>query len=188
MPGPFPTRRTWRRLRWLGVALLLAGCAERSRPPVDAGPAATGAAADAGELEPLPVVTFTLLALLPDAGVQPVPSGAGLRPVIEPVAQLELRSDQGLRNYRVRLLDEAERSVVSDDTAEETDAGVAYRLSLAEPLRSGHAYTLVVDAESDAPLTDALGRTVPEQRLEFQVSGEKSKPAPPRRQRGKRRN
>jgi hypothetical protein len=91
---------------------------------------------------------------------------------------LELRSSIGLRNYRIRIFDEADRAMVSDDSAEETPNGVNYRISLPTPLKSGHKYTLVLDAQTGSTFTDTQGREIQDLRLEFQIAGEKEKEAP----------
>ena len=172
----------------LACAVLLAGCpAGRPGAPADAGAELAAGAPDSGPAQPPAPVAFSLHAHLPDAGVQELPSGPDVRAVVERPAWLELRSDQTLENYRVRLLDEAESAVPSDDTAEETDAGVVYRVQPTAPLAIGHRYTLSVDAESGAAATDAHGRPVPEQRFEFQVAGEKVRPASRPRPQGERR-
>ncbi len=103
------------------------------------------------------------------------------RPLIEPTSVVELRSSLGLRNYRIRLFDEIDRAMVSDDSAEESPDGVTYRISLPTPLKTGHKYTLVVDAQTGTAFTDSLGREIDDLRLEFQVAGEKEKPAPPKK-------
>ena len=152
-------------------------CREQPAGAPDGGPAA---AADAGEAPgSIPdVVTFTLSEQLLDAGTQGIAVGGSERPVVEPTQGLELRTDLGLRNHRVRLFDEAGRAMVSDDEASDSDAGFVYKIALPEPLKAGHKYTLVVDAQTGATMTDAAGRHVPDQRFEFVVAGEKEKPAP----------
>ena len=169
----------------LSVAPL--ACREQPASGVDAGsPAPAGDAGDAPSEIP-EVVTFTLTQELPDAGVSGIPVGGVERPLVEPSRVLELRTDLGLRNHRVRLFDEAGRAMVSDDEAADSAAGFVYRISLPEPLKTGHKYTLVVDAQTGATMTDSAGRPVPDQRFEFQVSGEKEKPAPAQKPARKRR-
>ncbi|WP_095959057.1 hypothetical protein [Corallococcus macrosporus] len=107
--------------------------------------------------------------------------------IIEPTTLLELRTSRLLKNYRVRLFDEADRAMISDDEVEETEAGLVYRIRLPRPLKSGFKYTLVVDAQTGTAFTDALGRDVDEFRQTLQIAGEKDKPAPPPRRSGKRR-
>ncbi len=106
--------------------------------------------------------------------------------VIEPTTLLELRTTRPLKNYRVRLFDEADRAMISDDTVEETDTGLVYRIQLPQPLKTGFKYTLVVDAQTGTAFTDALGRDVDEFRQTLQIAGEKEKPAPPPKPSGKK--
>ncbi|WP_002640022.1 hypothetical protein [Myxococcus hansupus] len=106
--------------------------------------------------------------------------------VIEPTTLLELRTTRLLKNYRVRLFDEADRAMISDDAVEETDNGLVYRIQLPQPLKTGFKYTLVVDAQTGTGFTDALGRDVDEFRQTLQIAGEKEKPTPPAKQTGKK--
>jgi hypothetical protein len=172
------------------AALLVAGCPKPSTPGDDAGVTAEpGAETDAGAVaEPGPA-SFTLQYVLPDAGMDAIPlvgPDEG-RPLIEPTSTLELRSTLALRNYRVRLFDEVDRAMVSDDAAEESANGLLYRISLPTPLKAGHKYTLVIDAQTGTSMTDSEGRELPDLRIPFQVSGEKEKPAPPPKKQKQRR-
>jgi hypothetical protein len=156
-------------------ALVLNGCPDK--------PSAT--TTDAGTPEAVqapttpPPARFSLSYQSPDAGLAEISLAPDEKPLIEATSSLELRSSLGLRNYRVRLFDEAERAMVSDDDVEESDAGLVYRINLPQPLRTGFEYTLVVDAQTGSAFTDTLGRDVEELRTTFQVAGEKEKPAPP---------
>jgi hypothetical protein len=168
------------------ASTLLAGCpGKQPAAAVDGGVAE--APQDAGAPVPAPT-SFTLRYQRQDGGMEPIPVAVEERPTIESTSVVELRSSMGLRNYRIRLFDEVERAMVSDDSAEETPDGVVYRVSLPTPLKSGHKYTLVLDAQTGTAFTDSLGREVPELRLEFQVAGEKEKeaPAPPPKKTGKK--
>ncbi len=124
---------------------------------------------------------------LPDAGLAEISLAPDEEPLIEPTSVVELRSTLGLRNYRVRLFDEAERAMVSDDDVEESESGMLYRINLPQPLKTGFEYTLVVDAQTGTAFTDTQGREVEELRTTFQVAGEKEKPAPPPRPARKKR-
>ncbi len=164
------------------AALAVAGCPKPSAPTDDAGVTAAGESDTAAEADAGPgPASFSLQSTLPDAGLEAIPlvGEEEGRPVIDPTSTLELRSTLALRNYRVRLFDEAERAMVSDDSAEESPSGLLYRISLPTPLKSGHKYTLVIDAQSGTSMTDSQGREVPDMRIPFQVSGEKEKPQPP---------
>ncbi|NOJ79247.1 hypothetical protein HNV28_13005 [Myxococcus xanthus] len=106
--------------------------------------------------------------------------------LIEPTSRLELRTSSPLKNYRVRLFDEVDRAMVSDDDVEESETGLIYRIQLPQPLKSGFKYTLVVDAQTGTSFTDGLGRDVDEFRQTLQIAGEKEKPAPPPKPAGKK--
>jgi hypothetical protein len=166
------------------AALGVAGCPKPSVPAEDAGTAVTDSLPDAAFVAPGPA-SFTLRYTLADAGMESIPvvGEEEGRPIVEPTSALELRSSRTLRNYRVRLFDESDRALVSDDTAEESSDGVLYRISLPTPLKSGHGYVLVIDAQSGASMTDAQGQEVADIRMPFQVSGEKEKPPPPAKKR-----
>lgn len=159
--------------------LALTGCPEKTSGPLDSGVAAP-------EVPKAPPPTTFALRYQPlpeaDAGT---PTGSseislapGDKPLIEPTNTLELTASRALRNYRVRLFDEAERAMVSDDIAEESETGLTYRIVLPQPLKPGFEYTLVVDAQTGTAFTDSLGHDVEELRATFQVAGEKEKPAP----------
>lgn len=168
------------------AALSLAGCPKPSAPTEDAGTAAISPP-DAALAQPAPA-TFTLRYTLADAGTESIPvvGEEEGRPIVEPTSALELRSSRALRNYRVRLFDESDRALVSDDTAEESPDGLLYRISLPTPLKSGHGYVLVIDAQTGTAMTDAQGREIADIRMPFQVSGEKEKPPPPAKKRRSR--
>ncbi|WP_342747702.1 hypothetical protein [Melittangium boletus] len=172
------------------VALGVAGCPKPSTPTDDAGVVVTAPTQDSGvdSAVPAPAV-FTLQYALPDAGMEPIPfvGEEEGRPLIEPTSTLELRGSQSIHNYRVRIFDEADRALSSDDAAEESSTGLVYRISLPTPLKAGHRYVLVIDAQSGTSMTDAQGRELADIRLAFQVSGEKEKPPPPAKKQKQRR-
>jgi hypothetical protein len=165
------------------AAFALAGCPKDRTAEPDGGLAEAPSAPDAGTQ---PLVTFSVQYQAPDAGLAVLSLALDEQPVIEPTSTLEFRSTPGLRNYRVRLFDETERAMVSDDAAEESPTGLVYRIQLPTPLKSGHKYTLVVDAQTGSAMTDTQGRDVEELRAEFRIAGEKEKPPPPT-QNGKKR-
>ncbi len=134
---------------------------------------------------------LTVTASLPDGGTAALTfDSAGPRPSVEPTQTLEVLARPALQNFRLRVFDEGERAVVSDDEVEEGPEGLRYRIRFPEPLKSGFRYTLVLDAQAGPTALDAHGRPAPDQRLEFSIAGERAKPPPPTvnaKKRGKRR-
>ena len=162
----------------LSCALALVACPEKP-PPADAGPTEPVADAAAAVVEvPKDLVLAVRYENL-DGGWAEIPFTPEARPLIDPAQRLEVRTNLELSNYRVRLFDEVDRALESDDEADTTHESLVYRIQLKAPLKTGHRYSLSVDAQTGSAITDATGRTHPDQRLEFQVSGEKEKPAPP---------
>ncbi len=160
----------------LASALLFVapGCRKDSSAP-DAGAATAEPAA--------PQVPDTLQLTLtidsPELGAVLVAFDEDATPEVPPAQALRVRTNMVLTNYRVRLLDEADRVVPSDDQVRAEPDGLLYEIALLEPLKTGFAYALVVDPQTGPELRDALGRSHPEQRLEFKVAGEREKPLPP---------
>jgi hypothetical protein len=168
-----------------GAVLVLTGCPDKQ--PV--GPADGGVVEAAPDTPPAPPppAAFTIRYQIGDSGMESIPLAVEERPLIEPTSVIELHSSLGLRNYRVRLFDEVDRAMISDDTAEESPNGVVYRITVPTPLKSGHKYTLVLDAQTGTTFTDSLGRELQDLRLEFQIAGEKEKEKPPEPKKKKRR-
>ena len=135
--------------------------------------------ADAGL--PPAQLTLSLHERLVDGGIEAVELQPHNRTPIEPTRELEVSANVPLHNYRIRLFDEADRAMVSDDVAESSDQRLDYRISLHELLKPGHRYTLVLDAESGSSVSNSQGVAQPDQRLELQVSGEREKVAPARK-------
>jgi hypothetical protein len=166
-------------MRWrTGAVVALvgwAGCREPGRPVgdggIDAGVADAGAAAS-----PL---ALTLVVSPPDAGVERHALLALETPLVTPAQTLEVAVNRRLHNARVRILDETDRALASDDVPEESGEGLRYHIQLLAPLQPGHRYALLVDAQSGATLDDGAGHEIPEQRLEFRTSGERERPKPP---------
>jgi hypothetical protein len=156
-------------------ALALTGCPDT--PAAATTDAGTAEVAQAPKTPPPARLSLSYQA--PDAGLAEISLASDDKPLIEATSVLELRSTSVLRNYRVRLFDEADRAMVSDDEVEESETGLVYRIHLPQPLKTGFEYTLVVDAQTGSAFTDSLGREVEEFRTTFQVAGEKEKPAPP---------
>lgn len=179
-------------MRLLSLVLVLAsllwfGCRERASP----------ARADAGTILPegtaeptAPAVPERLelkvQAEIPDAGTIDVPFEAGVVPEIPPADALVVSTNLALTNYRIRLFDEIDKAMVSDDEPAERADGLGYRIQLPAPLKTGHGYSLVIDAQTGDAILDAQGRAHPEQRLEFRIAGEKEKPPPPPKKRRRR--
>lgn len=136
--------------------------------------------ADAG-LPTAEKLTLSLHERLNDGGIEAVELQPHNRTPIEPTRELELSANVPLHNYRIRLFDEADRAMVSDDVAESSDQRLDYRISLHESLKPGHRYTLVLDAQSGSAVSDPQGVAQPDQRLELQVSGDREKAPPPRK-------
>lgn len=170
----------------LSASFILAGCPDKQPAGSADGGGPTAEAPPDASTTP-PPASFTLRYQLGDAGMEPIPLSVEERPTIEPTSVLELRSSLGLRNYRVRVFDEVDRAMVSDDSVEESADGVVYRITLPTPLKTGHKYTLVLDAQTGTAFTDTQGREIADLRFPFQIAGEKEKPAPPKPEKKKRR-
>ena|SRR5215472_12404328 len=154
--------------------ILAAGCPSQSpRSPSEL----AVASADAGI--PAPVrLTLSLREQLLDGGIEQVELQPSDRTLIQPTQRLELSTNIPLHNYRIRILDEVDRAVVSDDVAENAGQRLQYRIFFHQPLKPGHRYTLVLDAETGSSFADIQGAPQPDQRLEFQVTGEREKSVP----------
>jgi hypothetical protein len=163
----------WQR-RGLVLSVFCAACRPVPIPGPDAG--ADGGSPDAGTLAPF---ALALVVSSPDGGVERYPLLGLETPVVVPSTHLALESNRRLHNARIRVLDESDRALPSDDVPEETTDGLRYRIDLLAPLEAGHRYEVLVDAQSGATLDDGTGREIPEQRLEFRTSGERQRPKPP---------
>jgi hypothetical protein len=131
-----------------------------------------------------PDLQVTVTAQTADAGPLAIPFSAEGGPEIPPVEALVLVTNLALQNYRVRVFDEADRTMVSDDEEEDGDGGIRYRIQFPEPLATGHRYAVVVDAQTGPELLDSFGRSHDDVRLEFRIAGEKERPrSPPKRKR-----
>jgi len=168
--------------RWLRiffVVLLGAGCPSQRGTPT---PVLLDAAVpeDAG-------VSLEFEAVLTDGGVVVLNPEAGSFAVTEPASELRMTAHPQLTDFRVRVFDETEKALVSDDEASVADSGTYYRVQLAQPLKSGFKYTVVVDGQTSPERVDISGRRYPELRLPIQISGEKEKPPPPPARKKRRR-
>jgi len=173
-----------RRLSLVAGPLVVLSWSACSRPgsPVAGDAGALMGALDAGSLNP--ELALTLKSVLPDGGFAPIELQPHARPLIDSTRQLELSTNVALRNHRIRVFDEADRVMISDDQS--SDQGTDYQITFREPLKPGHRYTLVLDAQTGSSFTDDHGNAQSERRLEFQVSGEREK-APARKAIAKKR-
>jgi hypothetical protein len=171
--------RTWKvvKLCVLGVA---AGCARPPPTAPDAG-APVAMVVDAGPVVPL---VLDLVVELADGGTERHALLGLETPVITPSRQLVVESNRALHNARIRVMDESDRALESDDLPEEGPSSLRYHIDLLRPLEPGHRYAVLVDAQSGATFDDGTGKEIPEQRLEFRTGGERERPkAPPQRKR-----
>lgn len=164
----------------LMAALALTACPDKDKQPeepqspkVEAPPPAP------------PELEFLITAELIDGSSRPVPTETPEPPLLPPVAGLSLSSNMALENHRIRVFDEADRAVPSDDETEAPPpgGGIVYRIRFLEPLKTGFRYTLLIDAETGDFMKDGHGREQAERRVAFQIEGEKEKPPPPQRRR-----
>jgi len=169
--------------KFVAAALVLAGCTRPSAPLPDAGSIA--AAVDAGPTMPM---TLDLVVNVPDGGIERHALLGLETPVVTPARELLVESNRALHNVRIRILDEADRALESDDVPDESAPSFRYHIVLLGPLDPGHRYALLVDAQSGATFDDGTGKEIPEQRLEFRTSGERERPRPPPAHKRKRRH
>jgi hypothetical protein len=148
------------------LCLVLAGCPEK--PALDAGVADSGAIVlvDAGPPAPAEVV---------DAG--PPQLDVELPDEMDPVQQLDVRIPLIIKDYRLRVFDDADKVVPSDDTAHEADGGIDYSIAFTEPLKAGRKYRLTIEPQLNDGEFKELDRT-------FKIRGEIEKP--PKKSKSKR--
>ena len=91
-----------------------------------------------------------------------------------------------LADVRVRLFDEADRVVASQDRLE-IGTRTRYVLVPAEPLVTGSGYTLMVDGLRAELATDDDGGSYEIVRIELRTAGEKPPKEPPKKQRRSKR-
>src|SRR5579862_6936510 len=109
------------RRRALPLAALLAtlsACPAHPPPVPDAGPPDAGPPALPGPGPPPVELTLAIRAHFADGGSGELPVEPGSRPLIDPPSRLDLEANLALVNYRIRLVDEADRVVPSDDRAD----------------------------------------------------------------------
>jgi len=171
--------RTWKVGVWV-VAIGASGCPPTAPPAPDAG--RTSVAVDAGVRVPLAI---DLAVALADGGTEHHALLGLESPVVSPARALRVEANRPLHNVRVRVMDESDRALPSNDVPDELPAGLSYQIDLLAPLEPGRKYAVLIDAQSGATFDDGSGKEVPEQRLEFRTSGERERPKapPPRRKR-----
>jgi hypothetical protein len=174
--------RTWKVVKLCAGVGMTAGCPTPAPVAPDAG--VIVAVLDAGPTAPL---ALDLLVALPDGGTERHALLGLETPVVSPAQRLVLESNRPLHNARVRVMDESDRALESDDVPEESTTVLRYHIDLLRPLEPGHRYAVLVDAQSGATFDDGTGKEVPEQRLEFRTSGERERPRPAPTKRKRRR-
>jgi hypothetical protein len=157
----------------LPLLFLPAACSRQPTQATAPPDAAVASVEDAGA--PDSRVSLSIRERLLDGGLESIEIQPNARTPIEPTQQLEVSTNAPLVNYRIRVFDEADRAMVSDDVAESSDGQLDYRINFHEPLKPGHRYTLVLDAQSGSAFSDQRGNEQAERRLELQVAGERQK-------------
>jgi hypothetical protein len=109
-----------------------------------------------------------VLSVRGDAGPESIADSGEL----EPTAALSVWVPLRLKDFRVRLFDDHDQLVPSDDTVTDADAGIDYQLELLQPLRAGRRYSLLVDAEVGSVIIDEQGRAWDDVRVDLKVRGE----------------
>lgn len=112
--------------------------------------------------------------LLMDGGTQPFSVNADDSQLETGKAdKLVLHFPTRLVDYRVRLFDGSDSIVASDDQEVVlSGGGLDYQIALQTPLKPGRSYTLTVDAQMHAAVSDAQGKLFKDCRLPIRVSGE----------------
>ncbi len=165
--------RRWRPA--LGAILILtAGCSPRLRAAADAG-AFLVASADAGQASAL---EFRIEAQRPDGGRVSAVLDPALVAVLPVTSTLDVTANLPLQNYRIRIFDEIDRALPSDDSPEEASGGLRYHVGLLAPLRAGHRYVVLVDAQKGSVFEVGSGGSQSESRFEFRTEGDREKDAP----------
>jgi hypothetical protein len=105
---------------------------------------------------------------LGDGGLISVPPARAT--LIDPAQKLTLRLPL-LKDFRVRVFDGADKVVTSDDEAQVSDGGLDYAINLAEPLKRGREYRVLVDPETGPSIVDGIGRRYLESDWQLKVDG-----------------
>jgi len=141
-------------LVYITALIGLGACPSKTEAPVpdaavaevvDAG-AVVEAVVDAGPPQPAEL-QLTITAQLDDGGIEVVTAGE-----IEPVQSLVVWIPVALADYRLRVFDESDKVVPSDDQAHDVDGGIDYAVSFLEPLKTGRTYRLTVEAQLGSAL------------------------------------
>ncbi len=180
-----PVLRSGSRIGALLLPLIAGGC-PKDRPS-EMNDAALSVTSDAGPNPPPERLVLTLRHQVSDGGMEMVGFDGGIGPEIEPTRLLELTTNFSIHNYRIRVFDELDRALVSDDLATEGDHNLQYQIRFPSLLQRGHRYTLLIDAQTGESILDPQGRPQSEQRLEFQVAGPREKAPPPSKVKKRRR-
>lgn len=167
------------------AAVAISACQDLAEAP-KAAKLPTPAAVDASVIRPQ--LRLEVRYMAPDGNTPLMDFSLGAPPIIERTYQLQISANVALRNFRIRLFDEIDRAMVSNDELEDLGERVRYRIDLPTPLMAGHSYTLVLDAATGSAVSDADGRVYPDQRLEFDIVGTREPDRPePKASRGGRR-
>jgi hypothetical protein len=157
----------------LTLLIALSACQPRSGA-WDAGQPSLPGNVDAGS----PTLSLQIEVRLADGGMVRAPLDPSMAALLPVTQSLDVTANLSLHNYRLRVLDELDRALASDDVPEETPGGLRYHISFLAPLRSGHRYTVLIDAQSGATLDNGSGMALNEQRFEFHTEGERDKDLP----------
>lgn len=161
---------------WLVPAFF--ACPQRAR---DVEVAATDAGSASDASMPVQVKALELsLSTSADGGSKPLRLEPAAVLDLDPTDVLKVKSNLILRNYRVRIFDEADRALVSNDQVTESEEGSVYLIQLIAPLKAGHRYALVIDAETGSNFWDTSGKPHLVIRTELRVSGVRER-SPPRK-------
>lgn len=152
--------------------VLFAGCPKAPAPVVDAGlPVEPDAGVDAGAPDAGPApLRFSITFDTVDAGTITV-DGIDAGTEVPQVRAVTLSFTEPLDDLRVRVMDWTDAVVASDDEAS-VDGGFVYRIAFLAPLKTGRAYSLLLDAETKDTFRDAQGTEYAELRLPFRISGD----------------
>ncbi|MGZ3479846.1 MAG: hypothetical protein ACXU81_05820 [Myxococcaceae bacterium] len=173
--------RTWKVVVGV-VALGISGCPRVAPPEPDAGPVAV--VVDAGPRVPLAI---DLVVTLADGGTERHALLGLESPVVSPSRALLVETNRPLHNVRIRVMDESDRALASNDLPEETPAALRSQIDLAAPLEPGRKYAVLVDAQSGATFDDGSGKEIPAQRRADRPRGARERPKAPPPHRKRRR-